>query len=236
MGQKKNVNMSMTEEEVKVVEAPTENEVEEKTASKKTIQKKTRSQKYQAVRSQVDKTRRYDPFSAIELVKRLSYSQFPGTMTAHLVLANKFQNEQVQFEFPHETGKSLQVAIANEATLKKIEAGKIEFDVLLAAPEMMSKITKFAPVLGPQGLMPNPKQGTLTADPEAKKKEIESGKLTLKTEHKAPLLHVVIGDTEMKTEQLQANLQTLLDAFDNKLKRVTLAATMSPGVKIKFEE
>jgi ribosomal protein L1 len=84
--------------------------------------------------------------------------------------------------------------------------------------------------------MPNPKHGTLLDKPEQRKKELESGKITIRTEKKAPLLHVVIGNTQMETKQLLDNLQTLLDATANKLAKATLAATMSPGVKVKLEK
>ena len=115
MGQKKNVDISMDETEIKIVEASTstEDSTENKVVKKKsTIKKKLRSQKYQAVRSQVDKTRLYDTYSAVELIKKLSYSSFAGTVVAHLVLNEKFQGERVGIQFPHSTGKSITVAIA----------------------------------------------------------------------------------------------------------------------------
>ncbi|MBU0578795.1 hypothetical protein KKE34_04380 [Patescibacteria group bacterium] len=236
MGQKKNTDMSMENTVIKVVEAPEASGVTEKPKIKKTIQKKTRSQKYKAVRSQVDKTRQYDPFSAIELIKKLSYSSFTGTIVAHITLTDKFQNEKAKLQFPHSTGQSLKIVIADDKVLKNIEAGKIDFDVLLATPDMMPKLAKLAKVLGPRGLMPNPKQGTLTAKPEEKKKELESGKITVGTQRKAPLVHVVIGNTLMETKQLQENLQTLLSAFKGKIQNASLAATMSPGIKLKVED
>lgn len=246
MGQQKNTDMSMEDVKIKVVGE--ENEEENKTdengdeaedqakTTQKSSQRKQRSQKYKAVRSKVDKTRQYDPFSAVELIKKLSYSEFPGTITAHLVLKEKFQGEQVDFEFPHQTGKSLKVEVADDKTLEKIEAGEIDFDILLATPSMMSKLTKHAPVLGPQGLMPNPKQGTLLENPEERKKELEAGKITLRTEREAPLMHVVIGNTETETKKLVENLQTLIEKMERQLKKVSLAATMSPGVRVEFEQ
>lgn len=255
--------MSMEEVEIKVVEDPQQEESQQeeegsrqaeaektsqdggaasqdgesegKKAKKSTKKSRQRSQKYRAVRSKVDKTRDYDPFSAVELVKKLSYSEFPGTITAHLVLKDNFQGEQVDFEFPHQTGKTLKVEIANEKTLKKVAAGEIDFDVLLATPSMMPKLAKHAPVLGPQGLMPNPKQGTLLENPEERKKELETGKITLRTERKAPLMHVVLGNTETETKKLVENLQALIKVLERKLKKVSLAATMSPGVKVEIQ-
>ena len=242
MGQKKNVDMSMSETEVKVVETPDEqsptedSKKPEKKAAKPTPQKKLRSHKYQAVRAQVDKTRLYDVFSTVELVKKLSYSSFPGTVVAHVVLADKFQGERVELQFPHSTGKSVTVAIADDKLLADVKAGKIDFDVLLATPDMMPKLAKLAKVLGPKGLMPNLKQGTLISNPEAKKKELESGKMTIRSERKAPLMHVVIGNTNMETKELVENLQTLLTALKDKVNKLSLAATMSPGIKVVLEK
>ncbi|MBT3249453.1 MAG: hypothetical protein HN846_03590 [Candidatus Pacebacteria bacterium] len=240
MGQKKNVDMSMDETEVKVVEAATENVTEDgaekKPAKKTTLKKKIRSQKYQAVRSQVNKTRLYDPLSAVDLVKKLSYSSFDGTIVAHLVLGDKFQGERVDIQFPHSTGKNITVAIADEKVLAKVKDGKIDFDILLATPNMMPQLAKLAKILGPKGLMPNPKQGTLTDKPKDKKKELESGKITIRSERKAPLMHIMIGNTKMETKELVENLQTLITTLKDKIVRISLAATMSPGIKVAVEK
>ncbi len=221
------------EEEADKTADKTDEETQEKTKPISLKPKHERSKKYKAVRSKVDRTKTYDPFSAIELVKKLSYTQFPGTISAHLTL--KEQGLTKEIAFPHSTGLERNIEIASDKTLKKIEAGEIDFDVLLAAPDMMSKLTKHAPILGPQGLMPNPKNGTLTPNPKQRKKELESGKRMLKTERKAPLIHVAIGKTDMDTQHLIENLQVLIEAFQNKLEKVTIAATMSPGIKVSFE-
>jgi large subunit ribosomal protein L1 len=195
--------------------------------------KKVRSKKYQAVRSKIDRTRAYDPFAAIELVKKLSYSKFAGTISAHMTVREVGLSKELAL--PHSTGQTRKIEIFSDETIKKIEAGNIDFDVLLATPQSMSKLTKFAPVLGPKGLMPNPKNGTLTTNPEQRKDELSAGTMVLKTERKAPLIHVSIGNTEMETKQLVENLETLIQAFKNKLKKVTISATMSPGVKVEWE-
>ena len=236
MGQKKNVDMSSSETEVKIVEDLSAVGDLSAAESSRTTQKKARSQKYQAVRSQVDKTKLYDVFSAIELVKKLSYSKFDGTIVAHVVLEEKFQGERFNLQLPHATGKSIAVAIADDKVLAAVKAGNIDFDVLLATPDMMPKLAKIAKILGPRGLMPNPKQGTLTAKPEEKKKELESGKITIKTERKAPLMHIVIGNTKMDTKELVSNLQTLINTVKDKVDKVSIAASMSPGIKVAVEK
>jgi len=96
----------------------------------------------------------------------------------------KIQGERVGIQFPHSTGKNIIVAIADEKLLTEVEKGKIKFDVLLATPNMMPKLAKLAKILGPKGLMPNPKQGTLIDNPKDKKKELESGKITIRSDEK----------------------------------------------------
>lgn len=253
MGAKKPVNMASSPDDVKNVKTKdqpktkkdtqkknqpeaesAENAKTEKTA--KTTAKKAKkvhSKKYQAVRSKVDRTKSYDLSAGVELVKKLSYTSFPGTITAHLTV--KEQGLSKEIALPHSTGRTRTIEIASEKTIKKIEDGNIDFDVLLATPQFMAKLTKFAPILGPKGLMPNPKNGTLTPNPEQRKKELAGGTMNVKTEKKAPLIHVRIGKTDMETEKLVENLQTLIKAFQQKTQKVVIAATMSPGVKIEFD-
>lgn len=210
-----------------------ESEQEEKKKPAPVRVKKVRSKKYQAVRAKIDRTKAYDPFAAVELVKKLSYSKFPGTISAHLNVRETGLSKELAL--PHSTGQTRKIEIFSDTTIEKIEAGNIDFDVLLATPQSMSKITKYAPILGPKGLMPNPKNGTLTTNPEQRKKELSAGTMVLRTERKAPLIHVSIGNTEMETKQLVENLEALIQAFKNKLKKVTISATMSPGVKVAWE-
>lgn len=227
--------MSATQDTVKVVEAPTgaqNTEAHAEAKTKKVKEARSRSAKYKAVRAQVDKTRAYDAFSAVELVKKLSYSKFDGSIVAHAVLRET--GSKADLTFPHTTGRSIKVAIASDDVLKQIEDGNIDFDVLLTTPQLMPKLAKHARVLGPRGLMPNPKNGTITDNPEAKKKEFEAGKISIKTEKKAPLIHVTIGKTSMETKDLVENIQALLKAFKGKMVKMSLAASMSPGVRVEI--
>ena len=196
--------------------------------------KKVHSKKYQIVRSKVDRTQSYDLTAAIELVKKLSYTKFPGTVSAHLIVKEIGLSKEITF--PHTTGQSKVIEIASEETIKKIEAGKIDFDILLSTPQFMAKLTKYAAILGPKGLMPNPKNGTLSPNPEKREKELAAGAVTIKTEKKAPLIHVAIGSTKMDTKELVENLQALAKAFANKIEKITISATMSPGIKVTIEK
>lgn len=230
MGTKRNVDMSSNTDEVKVVE--TDAVQEEKAVEKKAHTEARRSKKYVSARSLVDKTKLYDPFAAVELVKKLSYSKFDGTVSADVLV--KDVGTQIDVAFPHSTGKVLRVAIATEDLLKEIEAGNINFDVLVSPPAMVPKLAKFARVLGPRGLMPNPKNGTITPNPEQKKKDLESGKTALKTEKKQPVIHITLGKASMETKALVENVSALIDALGTKAVRLTLSSTMSPGVKVKI--
>ena len=247
------VEIEAPQEEAIAAEAESVKEAEEKTeapakAEKETVEakeeevkeapkakaKKVRGKKYQAVRAKLDKTKLYSPTEAIELVKKLSYSKFVGSIEAHLVV--KEENLAVNLALPHSTGKSVKVAIVDKKVLADIEAGNIDFDVLVAHPEFMPKLAKHARILGPKGLMPNPKNGTLTPNPELKKKELEAGKFVLKTEKKAPLMHLSIGKTDMETKDLVENINALMTTLRNKIVKLSIAASMSPGVKVNVSE
>ncbi|OGJ15610.1 MAG: hypothetical protein A2632_00265 [Candidatus Pacebacteria bacterium RIFCSPHIGHO2_01_FULL_46_16] len=241
MGSKRNVDMSANSDVVKVVadasgNAPSESvtaTTEETTAVvKKRRSTAGRSKRYLAGRSQVDRTKAYDVFAAIELVKRLSYTKFDGTITADVVVREA--DTQIQLTFPHSTGKVLRVAIASDEIIADIAAGKIEFDVLISPPAFIAKLAKYARTLGPKGLMPNPKNGTITDKPEVKKKELESGATLLKAEKKQAVMHVILGKVSMETKDLVENTQALIIALDTRALRLTLSASMSPGVRVQI--
>jgi large subunit ribosomal protein L1 len=240
MGSKRNVNMSDNTDVIKIVEnkeaTATTAEVAETTEAAQAVPKKkparSRSKHYVAQRAQVDRTKSYDPFAAIELVKRLSYTKFDGTISVDGVVREVGQQGSVTL--PHSTGKSVRVGVVSDELLKEVEAGNINFDVLISTPEFMPKLAKLARVLGPKGLMPNPKNGTVTNKPEEKKKELEKGKLTIKTEKKQPVFHVAIGKVSMETKDLVENMTTLINLLKGKILKATISASMSPGIKVKL--
>jgi large subunit ribosomal protein L1 len=239
MGSKRNVTVDGSEDKVKIVAAKDEapaalngsEPTEHKNQPKKTpLKTNPRSKRYQAARAQVDRSKFYPPAEAITLVKKIAYANFGGTICADLVL--KDTDNQIKISFPHTTGKSLRVAIVDDEILAQIEAGKLNFDILLTTPQYMPKLAKLARILGPKGLMPNPKNGTIVADPIKAKKELESGKTTLKTERKAPLLHVTLGKVSASATDLSENLEALLAALEGRILKAVISATMSPGVKV----
>jgi len=234
MGSKKNVDMSANEDKIKVV-TETENAVTEEKASKKTGfgagNQKIRSKKYKSTRARVDKTKKYPVKEAVALLKTVSYSKFDGTITLDGVV--KETGKIGTFSLPHSTGKSIKVVIVNDEIIEKIAAGKIDFDALVTAPAFMPKLAKHARVLGPKGLMPNPKNGTVTAKPEEKKAELEKGSFDLKTEKKAPVIHVTIGKISMDDKKLIENINYLIDKLKDKVIQASISASMSPSVKVE---
>src|SRR3990167_2586038 len=151
MGNKRNVDMTTTTDTVKIVEVETD--IKTAAGVKSPRRQRSRGRQYQLVRSQVDKTKTYDPFAAVELVKRLSYSRFDGTIEIHGVVRDEGENLEVTF--PHSTGKTVKVVVVSDEILAQLESGVIDFDVLLSTKEFMPKLTKYAKLLGPKGLMPN---------------------------------------------------------------------------------
>lgn len=221
--------MSATQTEVKVVEAA--DATDAKTPELVSAPKKARSKKYVAARARVDKTRKYSIEEAVETVKKLSYSKFDGTVTLDGVVREV--GTVSTLTLPHSTGKSIKVAIVDDEVLAQIEAGNIDFDALVTTPQYMPKLAKHARVLGPKGLMPNPKNGTVTPKPELKKAELEKGTFDLKTEKKRPVIHVTVGKTSMDTTALVENIDAVLNAAKGKIQSASISATMSPSVKIE---
>lgn len=188
-----------------------------------------------AAKSKVDSQKKYELTEAVKLIKSTNITKFVSTVTLHLNLVTKDAPTRVELTFPHMAGAKKRVAIVTDELLKDIEKGKIEFDILVTSPAFMPKLAKYAKLLGPKGLMPSPKAGTVTAKPEEKAKEFEAGKTVVKAEAKFPLMHVTVGKVNQPEEELIANVKALLDAI--KLKNVTkatLASTMSPGIKLQL--
>ncbi len=231
------MNNMLDDQQMNILEQAAENAAEEVVETEviaEPVAKKerVRGRKYVEARSNVDRTISYPIEQAVELVKSTSYSNFDGTVTAHINLKKEMKPFDVSM--PHSTGQTLRVAIANDEVLAQLAEGVIEFDVLLTKPDMMGKLAKFARLLGPKGLMPNPKNGTVTSDPESKKASLMSGAVTVKPERKAPLMHVRLGKTSQPAAELAANLTALMTAVGQNATKVTLAATMSPGVKVQL--
>lgn len=222
----------------KLVEEVEEGDKGQKTVSKKEKKVRERSKKYKEVAGMVDRTKLYPLAAAVRLVKKTSLTKFDGTVELHVNLNPQSLGDQKgdyrgTVSLPHGTGKEVRVAIADDALLANIEAGKIDFDVLVAHPSMMPKLAKVARILGPRGLMPNPKNGTVSPTPEKRAKELTSGELNFKAEPGNPIVHLPVGKVSFEDAKLIENIEAILSAIGrNKILRATLAPTMGPGVKL----
>mgnify|MGYP001572882795 CR=1 FL=1 len=209
----------------------------EKKISKKPKKVKIRSKRYQEAFKLVDKSKLYPLSDALKLVKQTSISKFDGTVELHVNLNPLSMGDKKEMRgsvsLPHGTGKQVRVVIADDAVVAEVQAGKINFDILVAHPSMMQKLAKVARVLGPKGLMPNPKTGTVTPEPEKRAKELSQGQVNFKTEPDQPIIHMSVGKVSFEEKKLSDNVNAILDAVGRgKIARATLSATMGPGVKV----
>jgi len=218
--------------------------------------------RYQDAAKLVDRTKVYSPTEAVSIIKQSSTVKFNASVEAHLRLGvdPRHADQMVRgtVVLPHGTGKVVRVAVfaqgekaqealragadevGGEDLVKKIEGGWLEFDVAVATPDMMGMVGKLGRILGRRGLMPNPKAGTVTFDVERAINEVKAGRVEYKVD-KAGIIHVPVGKASFEATALVANLAVLLDAINRAkpagakgtyLKGLTIASTMSPGVRV----
>ena len=219
--------------------------------------------KYMETAKAVDRTKLYDPEEAIALVKKTAVAKFDETIEAHIRTGcdGRHADQQIRgaVVLPHGTGKKVRVLVfaknakADEAAaagaeyvgaeelIPKIQnEGWLDFDVVVATPDMMGVVGRLGRILGPKGLMPNPKAGTVTMDVTKAVQDIKAGKIEYRLD-KTNIIHVPIGKDSFTEEQLAENFQTLMGAINKAkpstlkgqyLRSVTVAPTMGPGVKI----
>lgn len=210
---------------------------DEKEKPKKEKKIKVRGTKYKEAVMKVEPGKLYPISDALELLRKVTLTKFDGSVELHINTSEKGLRGQVQL--PHGTGKKVRVAIADAESIDKIvesvEKGKIEFDALVAHPSVMGRLAKVAKFLGPKGLMPNPKNGTISPTPEKVARKLEAGEISWKTESEFPIIHQVIGKMSFKDNQLEANFKEIVKAIGNmKIKSITLKSTMSPGIKVQI--
>ena len=211
----------------------------------------------------VDRTATYDVAEAVALVKKSASAKFDETIEAHIRLGvdGRHADQQVRgaVVLPHGTGKTVRVLVfAKGAKAEEAEAagadfvggdelipkiqneGGLDFDVVVATPDMMGVVGRLGRVLGPKGLMPNPKAGTVTMDVTKAIADIKAGKIEYRLD-KTNIIHVPVGKASFTEEQLADNFQTLIDAINKAkpaaakgqyLRSVTISSTMGPGVKL----
>ena len=221
-----------------------------------------RGKNYQSSAKLIDRSKLYEPAEAVKLIGEVAKAKFDETVEAHIRLGvdPRRSDQQVRgaVVLPYGTGKTKRVLVfakgekAHEAEeagadyvgaddlAEKIRGGWMDFDITVATPDMMATVGKLGKILGPRGLMPNPKTGTVTFDVAKAIAEIKAGKVEYRVD-KTGIVHVPIGKASFGEEKLMANLAVLMDAVVKArpaaakgayLKSISIAATMSPGVFI----
>lgn len=221
-----------------------------------------RGKKYAEALKEIERTKLYDPQEACELVKKVAKANFDETVEVAVKLGvdPRHADQQVRgaVVLPHGTGKTLTVLVfakgdkAKEAQeagadyvgaedlVEKVQGGWLDFDVAIATPDMMGMVGKLGRILGPRGLMPNPKTGTVTFDVDRAVKEAKAGKIEYRVD-KAGIIHAPIGKVSFDAKKLQENLQTLIEqllrvkppaAKGQYIRSVTVASTMGPGIRV----
>ncbi len=221
-----------------------------------------RGKKYLAAAEKVEKGKLYDPDEALALVKEIAPANFDETVevAVRLGIDTRHADQQVRgtVVLPHGTGKSRKVLVfakgdkAQEAEeagadyvgaeelIAKIQEGWLDFDVAIATPDMMGQVGRLGKLLGPRGLMPNPKTGTVTFDIARTVKEFKGGKVEYRAD-KTGIVHVPIGKVSFPVEKLKENYVALIDALirakpaaarGQYLKSITVSSTMGPGIRV----
>ena len=222
-----------------------------------------RGKKYLEAAKAIDRATSYDTEEAISLAKKAAVAKFDETIEVHIRTGCDGRHAEQQIRgavvLPHGTGKTVKVLVFAKGTkvdeaqaagadyvggdelIPKIQnEGWLDFDVVVATPDMMGVVGRLGKVLGPKGLMPNPKAGTVTMDVTKAINDIKAGKIEYRLD-KANIIHVPIGKASFTEEQLTDNFQTLISAINKAkpatlkgqyLKSVSVAPTMGPGVKV----
>ncbi|RJP45770.1 MAG: 50S ribosomal protein L1 [Armatimonadetes bacterium] len=211
--------------------APTVSEKPKK--KEKFLKSKIKGKRYQENLKSTNKNSTYDLPKAVEILKNFKKSKFNETVELHINMREKGVSGQV--DLPHGTGKQRRIKVADDTLIAQIEKGKIDFDVLVAAPQMMSKLARVAKILGPRGLMPNPKTGTISPEPEKVVEKLSKGQVSYKTESQAPIIHLSVGKVSFENKQLEENIKAVISSIgSSKITNATLKSTMSPGIKLNL--
>ena len=222
-----------------------------------------RGKKYTEAIKSFDKSAQYDAVEAVAIAKKIATAKFDETIEAHIRTGCDGRHAEQQIRgavvLPNGTGRTVKVLVfakgdkVDEATaagadfvggedlIPKIQnEGWLDFDVVVATPDMMGVVGRLGRVLGPKGLMPNPKAGTVTMDVTKAVNDIKAGKIEYRLD-KSNIIHVPVGKASFTEEQLADNFQTLMDAINKAkpsslkgqyIKSISLAPTMGPGVKV----
>jgi large subunit ribosomal protein L1 len=225
----------------------------------------SRSKRYQELNKKIDKNKTYPIAEAIKLTKETATTKFDGSVEIHIRLGINVGKSEQQVRgavtLPHGTGKTKKIAvfvspakekeaqeagadiIGGEELIDEIKkTGKIDFEVALASPEMMPKLAVIAKILGPKGLMPSPKNETITPDPKKTITELKKGKVNFKNDDTGNV-HQIIGKVSFDQKQLSENYQTFIEALKKAkpsatkgtyIENISITSSMGPGIKVEI--
>jgi large subunit ribosomal protein L1 len=221
--------------------------------------------KYLEALEKIERDKLYGPLEALELAKQIAYTRFDSTVEVHLRLGVDTRHADQQIRdtvmLPHGLGKSVRVIvfaegdaaraaseagadfIADDELIERIQGGWMEFDAAVATPNMMGKVGRLGRILGPRGMMPNPKAGTVVPEDDIARviDELKSGRVEFRTD-KTANLHVPIGKISFEAKQLYENMAALMDAVRRTrpastkgtyIRRITISSTMGPGIRVE---
>jgi large subunit ribosomal protein L1 len=219
---------------------------------------------YREASAKIDRDKLYPPEEALRLAKETSFTRFDGTIEVHVRLGvdPRHADQQVRdtVMLPHGLGKTVRILafaegdgarlsqeagadyIADDETIQRIQDGWVDFDASVATPSMMSKVGRLGKILGPRGLMPNPKAGTVVQEEDLPRviKELKAGRVEFRID-KTANLHVPIGKASFDPQSLYENMAALMDVINRArpasskgtyIRRVTVTSTMGPGIKV----
>jgi large subunit ribosomal protein L1 len=224
-----------------------------------------RGKQYEAVSQQVDRSKRYAPKDALSLIKQASFAKFDESIELHFNLGidPRQADQQIRgtLQLPFGTGKSVRIVVvaqgeklmeAKEAgadevgsdeLIERIQGGWLDFDLMIATPDMMSKVGRLGRILGARGIMPNPKAGTVTSDLKKAIQEFKAGKVEYRND-KSGLIHLAIGRKSFDVESLFKNFEAVYDTIVRikpskakgvYLRSISLSSTMGPGVFLETQ-
>jgi large subunit ribosomal protein L1 len=258
MGKKRNIIISGETQEDAPKQSGTDSPVSQNNTPKNPKRTKknsrARGKDYKTALSKIDKTKTYPVSEAIRILKEATYSKNNNTVEFHINLGLDMEKAEhkirTMITFPNGTGREIKILTisANETPKiediisKKLIPGR-DFDLVVAHPEIMKDLAKVAKVLGPKGMMPNPKSGTVSEDVEKTASELKKGATEIKTEKSAPVIHGIIGKLDFEDNKLVENFEALITKIKESrppkvkgayIKSIYLCSSMSPSVKISL--
>lgn len=176
----------------------------------------------------------YTISEAIDLLKKIKFSKINESLDLHINVNKMSLKGEV--DMPYSIGKKVRVAIADDTVLANLDQGIIDFDILVTTPAYMTKLAKYARLLGPKGLMPSPKTGTISEDPKTLSEKLQGNLLKWKAEPKFPLVHQTVGKLSSHTKELEENIIAFVNSVGKQnISSIYISGTMTPGVKVAIE-